>query len=410
MTFPYRSLGVPNETPQDTRAALIPSSVTKLKDAGLDVVVESGAGTHAGFDDEDYRKAGATVGSRGDVLDADVLLAVRPTSPEWDPLDDLRPGHAIVGLLDPLSHPERVRKAAERKVDAFALDLLPRTSRAQSMDALSSSATLVGYKAVLLAADRLPKMFPLLTTAAGTLPAAQVFVIGAAVAGLTAIATARRLGAIVQAYDVRPAAMEEIKSVGARPLSMPATEEDAQDSGGYAKQLGEEFTRRQQAFLADVVSGADVVVTTALIPGAPSPLLVTADAVGRMNTGTVIVDCAAERGGNCELTRADEVVETPNGVTILGPTTLPATLPRDASQMYSKNVTAYLLHLMENDPGEGEPEDDIVKATLVVRGGEIVNERVLDRMPEAARPEPAAEAAVRPAEPVAEAGGGTLDA
>jgi NAD(P) transhydrogenase subunit alpha len=402
MTLPYRSLGVPNETPEDTRVALIPSSVTKLKEAGLDTVVESRAGTHAGFDDEDYRKAGATVGSRADVLDADVLLGTRLISPEWDPLDDLRPGHAIVGLLDPLSHPERVRKAAERGVDAFALDLLPRTSRAQSMDALSSSATLIGYKAVLLAADRLPKMFPLLTTAAGTLPAAQVFVIGAAVAGLTAIATARRLGAIVQAYDVRPAAMEEIKSVGARPVSMPAAEEDAQDAGGYARQLGEDFTRRQQAFLADIVAGVDVVVTTALIPGAPSPLLVTADAVGRMNNGTVIVDCAAERGGNCELTRADDVVETPNGVTILGPTNLPAALPRDASQMYSKNVTAYLLHLMEQFPDEGDPEDDIVKGTLVVRGGRVVNERVLERLPDLRSPaEP---------EPVSPAETGAVDA
>ncbi|MFL5766478.1 MAG: NAD(P)(+) transhydrogenase (Re/Si-specific) subunit alpha, partial [Actinomycetota bacterium] len=249
--------------------ALIPTSVAKLKEAGLEVVVESGAGRHAGFDDEDYRKAGATVGSRADVLDADVLLGTRLTSSEWDPFEDLRSGHAILGLLDPLSHPERVRVAAERGADAFALDLLPRTSRAQSMDALSSSATLIGYKAVLLAADRLPKMFPLLTTAAGTLPAAQVFVIGAAVAGLTAIATARRLGAIVQAYDVRPAAQEEIKSVGARAIAMPEAEENSQDAGGYAKQLGEEFTRRQQAFLADVVSGADVVITTALIPGAP---------------------------------------------------------------------------------------------------------------------------------------------
>jgi proton-translocating NAD(P)+ transhydrogenase subunit alpha len=402
MTLPYRSLGVPNETPEDTRVALIPSSIARLKEAGFETVVESRAGTHAGFDDEDYRKAGATVGSRADVLDADVLLGTRLTSPEWDPFDDLRPGHAIVGLLDPLSHPERVRKAAERGVDAFALDLLPRTSRAQSMDALSSSATLIGYKAVLLAADRLPKMFPLLTTAAGTLPAAQVFVIGAAVAGLTAIATARRLGAIVQAYDVRPAAMEEIKSVGARPVSMPAADEDAQDAGGYAKQLGEDFTRRQQAFLADIVAGVDVLVTTALIPGAPSPLLVTADAVGRMNNGTVIVDCAAERGGNCELTRADEAVQTPNGVTILGPTNLPATLPRDASLMYSKNVTAYLLHLMEQFPDEGDPVDDIVKGTLVVRNGRIVNERVLERHPDLRSPaEP---------EPVPQAETGAVDA
>ncbi|MDP9301929.1 MAG: NAD(P) transhydrogenase subunit alpha [Actinomycetota bacterium] len=360
--------------------ALVPGTLPRLREAGLATIVESGAGSSAGFPDDAYREHGATIGTREEVLDADVLLQVHVGRGAEDALERLRPGQTVVGLTDVLAGPEWLRPVAERSVDLFALDLLPRTARAQLMDALSSNATITGYKAVVLAAERLPKMFPLLTTAAGTLPAAQVFVIGAGVAGLTAIATAKRLGAVVQAYDVRPAGQEEIESVGARAVSLDVGAEDAEDTGGYAKQLGAEFYARQQNLLRDVIAAMDVVVTTALIPGRPSPVLVTEEAVMAMASGTVIVDCAAERGGNCALTRADEIVVTSNGVTILGPTNLPATVPRQASQMYARHVTAFLLHVMERDDGDQHPSDDIVGATLVARGGQVVNARVLERL------------------------------
>ncbi len=375
-----RSVGVPKEGSNETRVALVPGTLPRLREAGLATIVESGAGSSAGFPDDAYREHGATIGTREEVLDADVLLQVHVGRGAEDALERLRPGQTVVGLTDVLAGPEWLRPVAERSVDLFALDLLPRTARAQLMDALSSNATITGYKAVVLAAERLPKMFPLLTTAAGTLPAAQVFVIGAGVAGLTAIATAKRLGAVVQAYDVRPAGQEEIESVGARAVSLDVGAEDAEDTGGYAKQLGAEFYARQQNLLRDVIAAMDVVVTTALIPGRPSPVLVTEEAVMAMASGTVIVDCAAERGGNCALTRADEIVVTSNGVTILGPTNLPATVPRQASQMYARHVTAFLLHVMERDDGDQHPSDDIVGATLVARGGQVVNARVLERL------------------------------
>jgi NAD(P) transhydrogenase subunit alpha len=375
-----RSVGVLKEGSNEARVALVPGTLPRLHEAGLATIVESGAGSRAGFTDDAYLEHGATIGARQEVLDADVLLRVHVGRGGEDALERLRAGQTVVGITDVLYGPEWLRPVAERSVDLFALDLLPRTARAQSMDALSSNATITGYKAVVLAAERLPKMFPLLTTAAGTLPAAQVFVIGAAVAGLTAIATAKRLGAVVQAYDVRPAAQEEIESVGARAVSLDFGAAEADDAGGYAKQLGAEFYDRQQSLLRDAIVGMDVVVTTAMIPGRPSPVLVTEEAVKAMASGTVIVDCAAERGGNCELTRPDEIVMTPNGVTILGPTNLPATVPRQASQMYARHMTAFLLHVVEHDDGDLHPSDEIVGATLVARGGQVVNPRVLERL------------------------------
>ncbi len=383
-------VGVPRETyPGETRVALVPTVIPVLTKAGMDVTVETDAGTRAGFPDEAYREHGATVASRIDVFDSDIVVQVRTcgANPDAgrDDVDRLHPDQVIVGLADPLVCPVGVRQAAENKVIAFAMEFLPRISRAQSMDVLSSQASVTGYKAVLLAADRLPKMFPMMTTAAGTVPPAQVFVVGAGVAGLTAIATARRLGGVVQGYDVRPAAQEDIESLGARAVLLSLGPGDAQDEAGYARELGPEFYRRQQELIAQVVAGVDVVITTALIPGKKAPVLITERAVAGMAHGSVIVDCAAERGGNCELTRPNRRVVTDNGVTILGPTNLPATVPHEASQMYAKNMTAFLLHLVKDGNLELDMEDEIVKGTLVAYHGEIVHKRVLEALAEVER-------------------------
>lgn len=380
-------VGVPRETfPGETRVALVPAALPQLAKAGMDVIVESKAGDAAGFPDEQYAAHGARIGNRENVLEANIIAQVRTcgANPEWgrDDIHRFRPGQVIAGMADPLVCPAGVRQAAEHKVIAFAMDFMPRITRAQSMDVLSSQATVIGYKAVLMAADRMPKMFPMLTTAAGTVPPAQVFVIGAGVAGLMAIATARRLGAVVQAYDVRPAAQDDIESLGARCVLLPLSPGDAADQSGYARELGAEFYRRQQELMAQVVAGVDVVIATALIPGKPAPLLVTEQAVKGMQPGSVIVDCAAERGGNCELTRPNRRFVTENGVTIFGPTNLAATVPYEASLMYSKNMTAFLLHLVKDGKLELDPEDEIVKGTLVTRDGEIVHKRVIEALAE----------------------------
>src|SRR5581483_10601444 len=359
-------VGVPRETfPGETRVALVPTVVPSLVRAGVDVVVETDAGIRAGFADEAYEQHGARIGSRRDVFEADLVVQVRTcgANPDAgrDDLEHLRPDQVVIGFADPLVCPMGVLQAAERKVTAFAMEFMPRISRAQSMDALSSQATVVGYKSVIMAADRLTKMFPMMTTAAGTVPPAQVFVIGAGVAGLTAIATARRLGAVVQGYDVRPAAQEEIESLGARAVMLPLQPGDAQDQAGYARELGPEFYRGQQEFMAQIVAGVDVVITTALIPGKRAPVLVTAEAVAGMQPGSVIIDTAAERGGNCELTRPNRRVVTENRVTILGPTNLAATVPHEASLMYAKNVTAFLLHLVRDGKLELDLEEEIIK-------------------------------------------------
>ena len=288
----------------------------------------------------------------------------------------LRPGQSLIAFLDPLSDHALVRQLAERQVSAFSMELMPRITRAQSMDALSSMATIAGYKAVLLAAVTVPRMFPMLMTAAGNVSAARAFVIGVGVAGLQAIATAKRLGAQVQAYDVRPAAKEQIISLGAKVADVPLEAADAQDAGGYAKAQDESFYQRQREAMAKVVAGSDIIITTAAIPGRKSPVLITAAMVRGMQPGSAIIDLAAERGGNCELTRADEVV-VEQGVTILGPTNLPATVPYHASQMYAKNITTFLSHLVNKEGKMNwDLTDEITRDTLVTHKGEVVHERV----------------------------------
>ena len=377
---PRTSVGVPREDGGETRVALVPTVIPQLTRSGLMVVVERGAGISAGFPDGAYETHGARLGDRADVLDADIVVRVRGWGVDREGRAGTHPDQVVIGMADPLGSPSAVRAAADRKLVAIALDLMPRITRAQPMDVISSQATVAGYRAVLLAADRLPKIFPMLTTAAGTIPPAQVFVVGAGVAGLEAIATARRLGAMVQAYDVRPAAQEDIESLGARSVLLPLAPGDAQDASGYAKELGDSFYRRQQEVLADVVAGVDVVVTTALVPGRAAPVLITRDAVAGMQPGSVIVDCAAERGGNCELTRPGGTVLTDKGVTILGPTDLPSTVPYDASFMYAKNVAAFLGLITRDGRLWLDEDDEIVRATLVTSGGRIVHPRVLQAL------------------------------
>jgi len=377
-------IGIPKETyPGEHRVALIPAAVPPLVKAGHGVLVEPGAGAAAGFPDREYADKGATVvGSRADVFSgADVVLQVRaggsnPAAGAADyPL--MRPGQAIIAFLDPLTTREATEALARTGVSAFSMELMPRITRAQSMDALSSMATIAGYKAVLMAAMELPRMFPMMMTAAGTIAPAHVFVVGAGVAGLQAIASARKLGAKVEAYDVRPAVKEQIHSLGAKFVELPLEAGDAEDKGGYAKAQDESFYRRQREMMTKVVAASDVVITTAAIPGKKAPVLVTADMVGGMAPGSVIVDLAAERGGNCELTRADErVVE--HGVTILGPTNLAATVPYHASQMYSKNITTFLGHLIKDGAIRTGTDDEIVRETLVAHGGRVVREEKLE--------------------------------
>jgi proton-translocating NAD(P)+ transhydrogenase subunit alpha len=376
-------IGVVAESwPGERRVALVPMGVSPLIKAGHQVLVESNAGFPAGFTNQAYADKGATVApSRAEVMArADLLLRVR-IGPSGHPstdadLSSFRSGQIVIAFLDPLGDHALVRQLAERQVSAFSMELMPRITRAQSMDALSSMATIAGYKAVLLAAVTVPRMFPMLMTAAGNVSAARAFVIGAGVAGLQAIATARRLGAIVQAYDVRPAAKEQIISLGGKVADVPLEAADTQDAGGYAKAQDESFYQRQREAMARVVAGSDVVITTAAVPGRKAPVLITAEMVRGMQPGSAIVDLAAERGGNCELTRPDEsVVE--EGVTILGPTNLPATVPYHASQMYSKNITTFFTHLTGKDGQmKWDLADEITRETLVTHKGEVAHERV----------------------------------
>jgi len=381
-------VGVPRETwPGERRVALIPAAAAALKKSGLDVVVEQDAGAEAGFPSAAYEAAGATVAPRRDVFaTADILLQVRSTPPETA---SLRRGQTTIGFADPLGTPEAIRALAGAGAMAFSMELMPRITRAQSMDALSSMATIAGYKGVLLAADHLPRMFPMLMTAAGTITAARVFIVGAGVAGLQAIATSRRLGAKVEAYDVRPAVKEQVQSLGARFVEMALETADSEDKGGYAKAQDESFYRRQREMMLKVVAASDVVITTALIPGKKAPTLVTAEMVEGMAPGSVVVDLAAERGGNCELTRPDEIV-VHRGVTILGPSNPPALVPYHASQMYSKNITTFLAHLLGKE-GAKKPAleldlaDEITRETLLTNNGEVVHARVKDLLATGAR-------------------------
>jgi H+-translocating NAD(P) transhydrogenase subunit alpha len=377
-------VGIVREScPGEHRVALVPQAAAGLIKAGLEVHVERGAGVAAGFADEQYQTQGAKlVDSRADVFrDAHLILQVRslgsnPTAGRSD-LELIRPELTLIGFADPLGAPQLARELAGKGCRLFSMELMPRITRAQSMDALSSMATLAGYKAVLLAASTLPKMFPMMMTAAGTITAAKALIIGAGVAGLQAIATARRNGAVVQAYDVRPAAKEQCESLGAKFVELPLDTKAAEGAGGYAKEQDAEFLRKQREFMEKVVGDSDVVVTTAAVPGKKSPVLVTKEMVARMRAGSVIVDLAAERGGNCELTKADETIIV-NGVTIMGPTNLPATVPYHASQMYSKNITTFLNHLVKKGELVVDKTDEITRDTLITEGGEVVNARIKD--------------------------------
>lgn len=375
-------IGIPKETyPGENRVAIIPSAVPSLTKAGLEVVVEKGAGEAAGFLDSEFSEKGATlVGSRNEVFSScDVIFQVRTlgTNPEAGraDLDLLKQEQVVIGNADPLGAAEAATEYAKRGANLFAMELMPRTTRAQSMDVLSSMANIAGYKAVLLAADHFHKMFPMMMTAAGTISPARVFVIGAGVAGLQAIATAHRLGAVVHGYDVRPAVKEQVESLGAKFVEMELETGEAQDAGGYAKALGEEFYKKQRELMTKVVADVDIVITTASVPGKKAPVLITEDMVKGMAKGSVIVDLAAVTGGNCELTKPDEVVEK-HGVTIFGPTNLPATVPYHASQMYSKNITTFLLHMAKEGALQYDMEDEITRDTLITKGGEVVQPKV----------------------------------
>lgn len=379
-------IGVPRESfPGERRVALVPASVPLLRKAGCEVIVEAGAGVAAGYPDALYLEKGArTATSRGEVFSyADVVFQVlaagaNPARGAED-LSGLTPGKAVLAFLRSLGAPEATEALAATGADAFAIEMLPRITRAQSMDALSSMATVAGYRAVLLAATALPKMFPLMMTAAGTVSPARVLVIGVGVAGLQAIASARRLGGVVSAYDIRPAVKEQVQSLGAKFVELPLETQGAEDSGGYAKAQDEEFYRRQRELLARAVAESDVVITTAAVPGRRAPVLVTEEMVAGMNPGSVIVDLPAERGGNCALTRAGETVEV-GGVRILGPINLASEVPFHASQLYSSNLTTLFLHLWKDGKLGQNLDDEITRETLVARGGKVVHPRVLEAL------------------------------
>jgi NAD(P) transhydrogenase subunit alpha len=366
-------VGVPKEVATgERRVALVPDGVTKLGAASLSVSIQAAAGTEAFFSDDAYQKAGATIvaGARDLLGDADVVLKVQP--PTLEEVALLKAGALLISFLQPSTNAEVVKALATQRVTAFSLELVPRISRAQSMDALSSQAGVAGYKAVLMAANRLGKFFPLLITAAGTVTPAKVLVLGAGVAGLQAIATARRLGAVVEAYDVRPAVKEEVKSLGASFVELALEAQEGQ--GGYAREQSEEFLRRQRDLIGEHVAAADVVITTAAIPGRRAPILVTREMVARMRPGSVVVDLAADTGGNAEVTRPGEVIVL-NGVTIDGTRNVAATMPVHASQLYSRNVSNLLLQLVKDGTLHLDMNDDIVKGSCLTHGGELVHPR-----------------------------------
>jgi H+-translocating NAD(P) transhydrogenase subunit alpha len=377
------TLGTPRETfPQERRVAVIPRQCEVLKKAGLEVIIEQSAGVAAGFPDEMYVARGARIGSREDVFrEADVIAQVRclGANPEIGRSDIplMHPGQTLIGFGEPLTALRECSDLAATGVSLLALELIPRITRAQSMDALSSMATIAGYRAVLLGASQLPKMFPMLMTAAGTITPAKVFVLGAGVAGLQAIATARRLGAVVCAYDVRPAVKEQVESVGAKFIVLDVDAKSSEDKGGYAKAMDEEFYRRQRELLTEILREQDVVITTAAVPGRKSPILITAEMASAMPPGSVIVDIAAERGGNCELTVPGETV-VHNNVTILGPLNIPSMIPNHASQMLSANITAVAKLLLREGNISLNLEDEIIRESLVTHEGKVVHPRVAE--------------------------------
>ena len=375
-------VGVPKESfPGERRVALVPSVVPNLNKAGLEVAIEQGAGHEAGYPDAAYAEKGAkilpdraAVFQTADIITQVLCYGSNDRTGKAD-LPLMRRDQVLIGFLRPLGSREVVEEIASKGVTSFAVEMMPRTTRAQSMDALSSMATACGYKAVLIAADRLPRFFPMLTTAAGTITPSRVLIIGVGVAGLQAIATARRLGAVVSAYDVRPAVKEQVQSLGARFVELAIEAKDAQDARGYARAQDETFYAKQRELLGRVVAESDVVITTAVVPGKKAPVLVTTEMVRGMAPGSVIVDLAAERGGNCELTRAGETI-VDGGITVIGQINFASTVPYHASSLYARNITAFLLHLVKDGKINLQLDDEITRDTLLTRGGEIVNGRV----------------------------------
>jgi NAD(P) transhydrogenase subunit alpha len=368
-------IGVPKEIHDgERRVALVPQVVKKLVDGGLEVQVETGAGADSFFSDEAYREVGAAIADSAQAAyDADVVFKVR--KPELAEVDLMKAGTVLIGFLEPLTSPDLMKKLVERKISAFSMETVPRISRAQKMDALSSQANIAGYKAALIAADSLPKFFPMSMTAAGMIPPAKALILGVGVAGLQAIATCRRLGASVQAYDIRPATKEEVQSLGAKFIEIQLEEEALEDAGGYGKEVSDASARKQQEVLAEHTKAADIVITTAAIPGKPAPVLVEEDAVKGMKEGSVIVDLAAETGGNCTLTEAGKTVSK-YGVTIHGPLDLVSEMPVDASTLYSRNVTALFAEFVKDGELALDFEDEVVSGSCVTHDGEVVNERV----------------------------------
>jgi NAD(P) transhydrogenase subunit alpha len=370
-------VGVPREiVPGERRVALVPDVVAKLVSSGLQVLIEAGAGCEAFFPDEAYREAGGIIALSAEALyqQADIVLKVQP--PAWNKMLDqheadlLRPDSVLITFLEPQRHAELLERLAKRGVMVISMNAIPRITRAQPMDALSSMSTIAGYKAVLLAANALGRFFPMLMTAAGTLAPARVLVLGAGVAGLQALATARRLGAVTQAFDTRPAVKEQVQSVGATFIELPISLEETEDEGGYARAMSEEFYQREQDAIREHVARADVVITTALIPGKPAPRLITKEMVQTMQPGSVIVDLAAEQGGNCALTVAGETV-VHYGVTILGPLNLPSTMPIHASQMYARNIASVVMHIVKNGRLNLDFEDEIIRSACLTHDGRV---------------------------------------
>jgi NAD(P) transhydrogenase subunit alpha len=378
-------LGVPRETyPGENRVAMVPAVIGPLAKSGVSVWIERGAGEAAGYRDSDYEQKGARLASRDEIFaNAQIIAHVRvaganPTAGQ-DDMRRYRAGQIVIGMADPLGEPAGVRDFASTKATLMALELLPRITRAQSMDILSSMASIAGYKAVLIAADALPRIMPMMMTAAGTMTPARVFVIGAGVAGLQAIASAKRMGAVVHAYDVRPAVKEQIQSLGGKFVELPVETTGAEDKGGYAKELGEDFYRKQRELMAKQVAESDVVITTAAIPGKKSPILITGEMLKHMPPGSVVVDLAAERGGNVDVTRPGEKISV-HGVTVIGPLNIPSAVPYHSSQMYARNVMAFVQNFIVKGAINLSVEDEINRDTMVAKDGEVVNARVREAL------------------------------
>ena len=376
------TIGVPKETqPGERRVAITAETAQLLMKNGLTVIVETGAGQEAGFLDESFRSKGVQIAAeRREVFSkADIILQVNgyganPDAGKAD-LELMHSGQIIIGMMEPLSAPKLAQQLEQTQVTVFAMELMPRITRAQSMDVLSSMASIAGYKAVILAAEHLPKIFPMMMTAAGTIASAKVFIVGVGVAGLQAIATARRLGALVKAYDVRPAVKEQVKSLGADFVELQIETSGSEAAGGYAKEMNEEFYTKQRAMMKKVVAESDVVITTAAIPGKKAPILITTDMVTGMAPGSVIVDLAAERGGNCEFTQPGEIINF-SGLTVIGSLNLPSTAPYHSSQMYAKNISSFLLNMVKDGQIQIDLEDEITRETLVAKDGAIYNSRI----------------------------------